>query len=116
MESSFVYSPQIIRETSSGLERYDVRDQMLANRELELTSQVDAGSCAGVIRDLLFLEREDQDAPVTLYINSPGGEVQSGLALYDVMQAVSYPIRTVCLGMAASMARICASSSVTSPP
>ena len=106
MESSFVYSPQIIRETSSGLERYDVRDQMLANRELELTSQVDAGSCAGVIRNLLFLEREDPDASVTLYINSPGGEVQSGLALYDVMQAVSYPIRTVCLGMAASMAAL----------
>ena len=63
MESSFVYSPQIIRETSSGLERYDVRDQMLANRELELTSQVDASSCAGVIRNLLFLEREDADAP-----------------------------------------------------
>ena len=106
MESSFAYSPQIVRETSSGLERFDVRDQMLANRELELTSQVDADSCAGVIRNLLFLEREDPDAPVTLYINSPGGEVQSGLALYDVMQAVSYPIRTVCLGMAASMAAL----------
>lgn len=106
MESSFAYSPQIVRETSSGLERFDVRDQMLANRELELTSQVDADSCAGVIRNLLFLEREDPDAPVTLYINSPGGEVQSGLALYDVMQAVSNPIRTVCLGMAASMAAL----------
>ncbi|WP_418866624.1 ClpP family protease [Senegalimassilia anaerobia] len=53
--------------------------------------------------DLLHLQRQDPTTPITLYINSPGGEVQSGLALYDVMQAVSCPIRTVCLGMAASM-------------
>ena len=106
MEPNLTYTPRIIRETSSGLEAYDVRDQMLANRELELTSQVDAWPCAAVIRNLLFLEREDADAPVTLFINSPGGEVQSGLALYDVMQAVSCPIRTVCLGMAASMAAL----------
>jgi ATP-dependent Clp protease, protease subunit len=101
--SAFIYQPQIIRETAEGLNRLDIRDDMLSRRELELTCAVDADSCATVIRGLLYLERRDADAPVTLYINSPGGEVQSGLALYDVMQAVSCPIRTVCLGMAASM-------------
>ena len=97
------YTPQVLKRTASGVERYDIRDRMLADRQLELTCQVDAESCSSVIRGLLYLQGLDAQAPVTLYINSLGGEVQSGLALYDVMQAVSYPVRTVCLGMAASM-------------
>ncbi len=105
-DHSPIYQPQIIRETAEGLYRLDPRDEMLSHRELELTSPVDAESCAAVIRGLLHLQRVDAKAPVTLYINSLGGEVQSGLALYDVMQAVSCPIRTVCLGMAASMAAL----------
>lgn len=102
-EYAFVYQPQIIRETAEGLNRLDIRDEMLDQRVLELMTSVDAESCAVVIRGLLHLQRQDSTTPITLYINSPGGEVQSGLALYDVMQAVSFPIRTVCLGMAASM-------------
>ena len=105
-ESTFIYQPQIIRETAEGPYRLDMRDEMLSHRELELTTPVDAESCATIIRGLLYLQRCDADAPVTLYISSPGGEVQSGLALYDVMQAVSCPVRTVCLGMAASMAAL----------
>ena len=102
-EYAFVYQPQIIRETAEGLNRLDIRDEMLDQRVLELMTSVDAESCAVVIHGLLHLQRQDPTMPITLYINSPGGEVQSGLALYDVMQAVSCPIRTVCLGMAASM-------------
>lgn len=102
-EYAFVYQPQIIRETAEGLNRLAIRDEMLDQRVLELMTSVDAESCAVVIRGLLHLQRQDSTTPITLYINSPGGEVQSGLALYDVMQAVSCPIRTVCLGMAASM-------------
>ena len=102
-EYAFVYQPQIIRETAEGLNRLDIRDEMLDQRELELMTSVDTESCAVVIRGLLHLQRQDPTMPITLYINSPGGEIQSGLALYDVMQAVSCPIRTVCLGMAASM-------------
>lgn len=102
-EYAFVYQPQIIRETAEGLNRLDIRDEMLDQRVLELMTSVDAESCAVVIRGLLHLQRQDSTTPITLYINSPGGEVQSGLALYNVMQAVSCPIRTVCLGMAASM-------------
>lgn len=105
-EHAFVYQPQIIRETAEGFNRLDIRDEMLGKRRLELMTSVNAESCAVVIRGLLYLQREDPTAPITLYINSPGGEVQSGLALYDVMQAVSCPIRTVCLGMAASMAAL----------
>ena len=105
-EYAFVYQPQIIRETAEGLNRLDIRDEMLDQRELELMTSVDAESCAVVIRGLLHLQRQDPTMPITLYINSPGGEVQSGLALYDVMQAVSCPIRTVCLGLAASMAAL----------
>lgn len=102
-EHTCIYQPQIIRETAEGLNRLDIRDEMLGKRELKLMTSVNADSCAVVIRSLLYLQREDPAAPITLYINSPGGEVQSGLALYDAMQAVSCPIRTVCLGMAASM-------------
>lgn len=105
-EPTPIYQPQILRETAEGLNRLDVRDEMLSRRELELTQAIDADSCAVVIRSLLYLQRCDPNAPVTLYINSPGGEVQSGLALYDVMQAMSCPVRTVCLGMAASMAAL----------
>ena len=100
------YNPQVLKRTASGVERYDIRDRMLADRQLELTCQVDAESCSSVIRGLLYLQGLDAQAPVTLYINSLGGEVQSGLALYDVMQAASCPIRTVCLGLAASMAAL----------
>ena len=77
-----------------------------ARCEIEITGAIDAGSVSTAIRCLLHLQKEDQQLPITLYINSPGGEVQSGLALYDVMQAVSCPIHTVCLGMAASMAAL----------
>ena len=98
-----LYQPQVLQETCEGICRFDVRDQMLANRELELCGPIDAESAAILIRSLLYLQRADAVAPIKMFINSPGGEVQSGLALYDVMQAVTCTIRTVCLGMAASM-------------
>ena len=61
-ESIPIYSPQILRETAEGISRVDIRDEMLANRELELTCGVDAVSCAGIIRGLLYLQRQDADA------------------------------------------------------
>lgn len=101
-----IYQPQVLRETCEGICRLDVRDQMLASRELELCGPVDAESAAVLIRSLLYLQRADAAAPIKMFINSPGGEVQSGLALYDVMQTLSCPVTTVCLGMAASMAAL----------
>lgn len=102
MDQTSTYSPLVMQETSDGLRLYDIRDEMLASREIEITGAIDAGSVSTAIRCLLHLQKEDQQSPITLYINSPGGEVQSGLALYDVMQAVSCPIHTVCLRMAAA--------------
>lgn len=104
--SIFQYQPQILRETCEGIQRLDLRDQMLANREVELCGPVDAGSCTVLIRSLLHLQQEDAQAPIRMFINSPGGEVQSGLALYDFMQALNCPVNTICLGMAASMAAL----------
>ncbi len=104
--STSVYPPQIIEETNLGIQRFDIRDAMLASRELELSGPVDSESVAVIIRGILYLQKVDATAPITLFINSPGGEVSSGLALYDVMQAASCPIRTVCLGLAASMAAL----------
>ncbi len=104
--STSVYSPHILEETNLGIQRFDIRDEMLAARELELFVPVDAESVACIIRGMLHLQKADPTAPITLFINSPGGEVSSGLALYDTMQAVSCPIRTVCLGLAASMAAL----------
>ncbi len=104
--STFAYSPQIMQETALGLERFDMRDEMLACRELKLCGPVDAESVADIIRGMRHLQRADADAPITLFINSPGGEVSSGLALYDAMCAISCPVRTVCLGLAASMAAL----------
>ena len=79
---------------------------MLQRREIECVGDITQNSVYGLILQLRHLQHEDPGAEITVYINSPGGEVQSGLALYDVMQAVSCPIRTVCVGRAASMAAL----------
>ena len=104
-----MYNPneaKIIRESSCGYHLIPIQDEMLSHREVELVGEVDADSANALIRQLRYLQREEPGAWVTLYINSPGGSVDSGMALYDVMQAVSCPIRTVCVGLAASMAAL----------
>ena len=98
--------PRIIKETSSGFYFYDIQDEMLQRRELECTGTIDSHSVYDLCRQLRYLQQEDPDGEITIYINSPGGEVDSGLALYDVMKGISCPIRTVCLGIAASMGAI----------
>ena len=69
-----LYQPQVLQETCEGICRFDVRDQMLANRELELCGPIDAESAAILIRNLLYLQRADAVAPIKMFINSPGGE------------------------------------------
>ena len=104
-----MYNPneaKIIRESSYGYHLIPIQDEMLSRREVELVGEVNADSVNALIRQLRYLQCEDSEAPITLYINSPGGSVDSGMALYDVMQAVSCPIRTVCVGLAASMAAL----------
>lgn len=99
-------TPNIVRETSSGYFSCTIQDEMLKSREIECVGEINPETVYELTRQLRFLQREDPAAEITMYINSPGGEVNSGLALYDAMQAVSCPIRTVCMGSAASMGAV----------
>lgn len=105
MNSSF-FSPRILKETSNGFFTYEIQDQMLMQRELECSGTINSESVYTLCRQLRYLQQEEPDREITMYINSPGGEVDSGLALYDVMKGVSCPIHTVCLGIAASMGAV----------
>lgn len=98
--------PAIVKETSAGLMTYNIADAMLQNREINCAGEITAEQADALILQLRYLQREDPEAAVTMYINSPGGEVSAGLALYDIMQAVSCPVRTVCMGLAASMGAV----------
>ncbi|MCI9120731.1 MAG: ATP-dependent Clp protease proteolytic subunit [Oscillibacter sp.] len=99
-------TPKILKETSSGDFLSDIRDEMLKNREVECFGPIDHDSVQSLIRQLRHLQRQDPEAEIRMYIDSPGGEILSGLALYDVMQNLSCPIRTLCVGQAASMAAV----------
>ena len=99
-------TPYIIKETSSGPFICQIQDDMLLHREIECAGEINADSVNSLIRQVLYLAGQDPEAEITIYINSPGGEVASGLALFDVMKAVKCPIRTVCVGTAASMAAV----------
>ena len=97
---------RIIKETVRGLQAVDIEDELLQNREIFLTDKVDSDSMNELIKELMYLESQDDKAEITLYINSPGGEVTSGLAAYDYMTMMKAPIRTVSIGTAASMGAI----------
>ena len=99
-------SPRIIKETSSGLFLYHIQDEMLRCREVECVGEINSESVYAISRQLRYLQSQDPEEEITLYINSPGGEVSSGLALYDVMKGISCPIRCVCIGSAASMGAV----------
>lgn len=99
-------TPYIIKETSNGPFICQIQDDMLLRREIECVGEINADSVNAVIRQVRYLANQDPEAEITIYINSPGGEVSSGLALYDVMKAVPCPIRTVCVGTAASMGAV----------
>lgn len=103
MMPEFVSTPNIIRESANGYETIQIEDELLQSREIFLSTVVDAASMDSCIKQLMYLYRADPDAEITLYINSPGGEVQSGLAVFDFLKLISCPIRTVCIGTAASM-------------
>ena len=100
------YIPNIIRETSEGLNQIPIQDILFQRREVECIGEITEDSVAALILQLRYLHREAPEQEITMYINSPGGEVSIGLALYDVMKAIQCPIRTVCVGTAASMAAI----------
>lgn len=95
-----------LKETSRGIDSITAESMLLKERKLFFTEEVNSESCNALIQYLLCLESEDPDAEITLYINTPGGEVASGLAAYDTLRLLKCPIRTVCIGTAASMGSI----------
>lgn len=100
-------SPRVILESARGFETLYLRDKLLSdNREIFLTETVSAQSCSSLITQLMYLNRADPNREITLYINSPGGLVADGLAVYDVMRLLDAPVRTVCVGTCASMGAI----------
>lgn len=99
-------TPRIIKESNSGYDYLSLEDEMFRRRELILTGRIDDLSSFSLITQIRQLQHDSPDEEITIFINSPGGSVQSGLALYDVIQNSSCPVRTVCLGTAASMAAI----------
>lgn len=100
------YIPHIIKETSEGLNQIPIQDILFQNREVQCVGEITADMVEVMILQLRYLQQEDAEKEIIMYINSPGGEVNSGLALYDVMKAIKCPIHTVCTGTAASMAAI----------
>lgn len=98
--------PYVIQESSAGITRYGIADTMLSNRQIDCTGEITTERANALILQLRYLQQENPKEAIVMYINSPGGEVSAGLALYDVMQAVSCPVHTICVGTAASMGAV----------
>jgi ATP-dependent Clp protease protease subunit len=98
--------PTVIEKSSNGERAYDIYSRLLKERIIFLGSPVDDAVANTVIAQLLFLESEDAKKDIKLYINSPGGSVTAGLAIYDTMQYVKPDVSTICVGMAASMGAV----------
>ncbi len=103
IESAFIPFPQVVETTHRGERSWDIYSRLLKDRIVFLGTEVNDDVANIIIAQFLFLESEDPDKEITLYINSPGGVITAGLAIYDTMQYVRCPVATVCLGQAASM-------------
>ena len=95
--------PYVIEQTSRGERSYDIYSRLLKERIIFLLEEVNDVSASVIVAQLLFLEADDPNKDIQLYINSPGGSVTAGLAIYDTMQYIKCDVSTVCIGMAASM-------------
>lgn len=95
--------PYVIEQTSKGERSYDIYSRLLKDRIIFLGEEVNDTSASIVVAQLLFLEAEDPEKDIHLYVNSPGGSVSAGLAIYDTMRYIKCDVSTVCIGMAASM-------------
>ena len=98
--------PMVIETSARGERAYDIYSRLLRDRIIFLGDQIEDHMANLIIAQLLFLEAEDPDRDISLYINSPGGIVTAGLAIYDTMQYLRAPVSTICIGMAASMASV----------
>lgn len=107
--SSRIYNqlvPMVVEQTGRGERAYDIFSRLLKERIVFIGTPIDDGIASLAIAQLLFLESEDPDKDISLYINSPGGSVSSGLAIYDTMQYIRPDVATICIGMAASMGAV----------
>ena len=95
--------PYVIEQTSKGERSYDIYSRLLKERIIYLGEEVNDASASVIVAQLLFLESEDPEKDINLYINSPGGVITAGMAIYDTMQFIKCDVSTVCIGMAASM-------------
>jgi ATP-dependent Clp protease protease subunit len=95
--------PMVVEKTSHGERGYDIFSRLLKSRIILLGSEIDDVEANLIIAQLLFLDADDPDKDISLYINSPGGSVTAGLAIYDTLQHIKSPVATICLGQAASM-------------
>ena len=95
--------PYVVEQTNRGERSYDIYSRLLKDRIVFLGGEITDDTANLVVAQLLFLEMEDPDSEISLYINSPGGSVTAGMAIYDTMQYIKPHVRTVCIGMAASM-------------
>ncbi|NLL38805.1 MAG: ATP-dependent Clp endopeptidase proteolytic subunit ClpP [Clostridiales bacterium] len=95
--------PYVVEQTSRGERSYDIYSRLLNDRIIMLSEEVNDTTASLIIAQLLYLESQDQDADIYFYINSPGGSVTAGFAIYDTMQYIKADVATICVGMAASM-------------
>lgn len=102
--------PYVVEQTSRGERSYDIFSRLLNDRIIMLTGQIDDSVASVVIAELLYLEGQDPEKDIDLYINSPGGSVSAGLAIYDTMQYIKCDVSTICVGLAASMGSFLLSS------
>ena len=102
--------PTVIDKTESGERAYDIYSRLLEDRIIFLTGEINDQTADSVVAQLIFLEAKDADKDISLYINSPGGSVSAGLAIYDTMNYVKCDVNTICVGMAASMGAFLLSS------
>ena len=98
--------PYVIEQTSKGERSYDIFSRLLKDRIIFLAEDVNPTSASLVVAQLLFLESEDPDREINLYINSPGGSITDGMAIVDTMNYIKCPVSTICVGMAASMGAV----------
>ena len=97
------WGPTVVEQTGRGERAYDIYSRLLKDRIIFLSDEVNDTTASLVVAQLLFLEAEDPDKDIHLYINSPGGSVTAGMAIYDTMQYIKPDVSTICIGMAASM-------------
>ena len=102
--------PYVVEQTSRGERSYDIYSRLLNDRIIVLSDEVNDSTASLVVAQLLYLEGQDNEKDISLYINSPGGSVTAGLAIYDTMQYIKCDVSTICMGMAASMGAFLLSS------